>query len=185
MLLVEARPKALAKDILYRALWPDTFVVEANLSNLIGEVRATLGDSAQQPRFIRTLHGYGYAFTAGTESGHAASEIGGAAPAYLVTADGKAVPLRGQEILVGRMPEAEVRLDVPGISRRHARVFRCADGIMLEDLQSKNGTFVCGQRLTAPRVLTDGDEVGFGPVRVTFRMVSTEGTTETVPRKVR
>ena len=67
ILLVEARPKALAKDALCRALWPDTFVVEANLSNLIGEIRAALGDSAQQPRFIRTLHGYGYAFSAEAE----------------------------------------------------------------------------------------------------------------------
>ena len=60
--LVEARPKALGKDALCRALWPDTFVVEANLANLIGEIRAGLGDSAERARFIRTLHGYGYTF---------------------------------------------------------------------------------------------------------------------------
>ena len=48
-LLLEARPRALSKDALYGALWPDTFVVEANLSNLIGEIRAALGESAQTP----------------------------------------------------------------------------------------------------------------------------------------
>ena len=41
-LLVESRPKALSKDTLYNVLWPDMFVVEANLSNLVGEVRAAL-----------------------------------------------------------------------------------------------------------------------------------------------
>src|SRR5512145_2481085 len=63
MLLVEARPKAVAKEVLCQALWPDTFVVEANLSNLVGEIRAALADSAHHPRFIRTLHGFGYAFS--------------------------------------------------------------------------------------------------------------------------
>ena len=44
--LIAARPKALGKQELMEAVWPDTFVVEANLANLIGEVRAALGDSA-------------------------------------------------------------------------------------------------------------------------------------------
>jgi DNA-binding winged helix-turn-helix (wHTH) protein len=185
ILLVDARPKALAKDVLYQALWPDTFVVEANLSNLVSEIRAVLGDSAQQSRFIRTLHGFGYAFSADAESGHASHEVGGGIASYLITANGKAMPLHGREVIIGRTPEADVRLDLPGISRRHARVFRSAGGMVLEDLQSKNGTFVCGERITAPRVLADGDEVGFGSVRVTFRVASTDGSTETVPREDR
>jgi DNA-binding winged helix-turn-helix (wHTH) protein len=182
ILLVDARPKALAKDVLYQALWPDTFVVEANLSNLIGEIRAALGDAAQQPRFIRTLHGFGYAFSADAEIAYPPGEGSGASAAYLVTADGTAMPLRGREAIIGRTAEADVRLDLPGISRRHARVLCSVNGIVLEDLQSKNGTFVCGERITAPRVLANGDEVGFGSVRVTFRVTSTEGSTETVRR---
>src|SRR5687767_13724910 len=63
-LLLDARPKALSKHNLHEALWPDTYVVEANLSNLIGEIRTALGDSARQPQIIRTLHGFGYAFAA-------------------------------------------------------------------------------------------------------------------------
>jgi pSer/pThr/pTyr-binding forkhead associated (FHA) protein len=50
---------------------------------------------------------------------------------------------------------------------------------VIEDLQSKNGTFVCGQRLTGPRTVMSGDEVGFGSVRVTFHLASPEGSTET------
>jgi Transcriptional regulatory protein, C terminal len=42
-LLVTARPRALSKDALYKRLWPNTFVVEANLSNLVGELRAAIG----------------------------------------------------------------------------------------------------------------------------------------------
>jgi DNA-binding winged helix-turn-helix (wHTH) protein len=61
MLILE-RPKALSKAVLQERLWPRTFVAEANLSNLIGEIRAALGDSARASKFVRTIHGFGYAF---------------------------------------------------------------------------------------------------------------------------
>jgi Tol biopolymer transport system component/DNA-binding winged helix-turn-helix (wHTH) protein len=61
-LLVRERPRALSKPTLQAALWPDAFVVEANLSNLVAELRAALGDDARQPRYLRTVYGRGYAF---------------------------------------------------------------------------------------------------------------------------
>jgi eukaryotic-like serine/threonine-protein kinase len=60
--LVLERPKALSKAELQERLWPGTFVAEANLSNLVAEIRAALGDPARAPRFVRTAHGFGYAF---------------------------------------------------------------------------------------------------------------------------
>src|SRR5262245_22428268 len=62
--LVAHRPKLLSKTELLYALWPDTFVAQANLSNLIAELREALDDQARAPRFIRTVHGFGYAFCA-------------------------------------------------------------------------------------------------------------------------
>ena len=56
------RPRVLSKSELQGRLWPDTFVAEANLSNLIGEIRDALGDRARSPLFVRTVHGFGYAF---------------------------------------------------------------------------------------------------------------------------
>lgn len=61
-LLVVNRPKAFSKSALQDALWPDTFVVEKNLVNLIAEIRIALGDDAAHPRFVRTIHRFGYAF---------------------------------------------------------------------------------------------------------------------------
>src|SRR5262245_49255434 len=61
--LVEARPRALSKADLHERLWPDTFVSDANLAILIREIRRALDDSARAPKFIRTLHGFGYAFS--------------------------------------------------------------------------------------------------------------------------
>ena len=64
ILLVENRPRALTKGELHERLWPDTFVVDANLSNLVAELREALEDNAREPRFVRTVHRYGYAFAA-------------------------------------------------------------------------------------------------------------------------
>ena len=61
--LVLERPKAISKADLQERLWPGTFVSEANLSNLVAEVRAALADPARAPRFVRTVHGFGYAFS--------------------------------------------------------------------------------------------------------------------------
>jgi predicted ATPase/DNA-binding winged helix-turn-helix (wHTH) protein len=74
--LVTCHPRALSKTELQDRLWPGTFVVEKNLTNLISEIREALGDDPATPRFIRTVHRFGYAFraTASIESGD--SDIG-------------------------------------------------------------------------------------------------------------
>ena len=62
-ILVKRRPAALSKAALQEHLWPETFVAEANLPNLIGEIRAALGDDPRSPTFIRTVSRFGYAFS--------------------------------------------------------------------------------------------------------------------------
>jgi Tol biopolymer transport system component/DNA-binding winged helix-turn-helix (wHTH) protein len=62
-LLVRERPRAVSKSRLLEELWPGTFVVEANLSNLVAELRAALDDDARSPRYVRTVYGRGYAFS--------------------------------------------------------------------------------------------------------------------------
>lgn len=60
--LLAARPRPVPKEELFARLWHDTFVAEANLASLVKEVRAAVGDDARDPRFIRTVHRFGYAF---------------------------------------------------------------------------------------------------------------------------
>jgi TolB-like protein/Tfp pilus assembly protein PilF len=62
-LLLAARPNPIAKEELFAKLWPDTFVSEANLASLVKEIRAAIGDDARAPRFVRTAHRFGYAFS--------------------------------------------------------------------------------------------------------------------------
>lgn len=62
VLLVENRDRVLSKDDLMGKLWPDTFVDEANLSQNIFILRKTLGETAQDQRYIVTVRGTGYRF---------------------------------------------------------------------------------------------------------------------------
>ena len=73
-ILVENHPKALSKTELQNRLWPSTFVVEKNLTNLVSEIREALGDDPVHPRFIRTVHRFGYAFREAPSTGSRRSD---------------------------------------------------------------------------------------------------------------
>src|SRR5262249_53426908 len=62
--LVQHAGQLLTKDALLQAAWPDTAVSEAALTICIGELRKALGETAQAPRFIQTVHRRGYRFVA-------------------------------------------------------------------------------------------------------------------------
>ncbi len=68
--------------------------------------------------------------------------------------------LQGAAIVIGRGDDCHVIIDDRQASRHHARITQTQDGYVLEDLGSKNGTFLNGQPLTVPTVLKDGDEIG-------------------------
>jgi diguanylate cyclase (GGDEF)-like protein len=66
------------------------------------------------------------------------------------------------ELLIGRSPTAAIKLEDDGISRNHARVRAETGKAWVEDLASRNGTFVNGQRISSPVELRDGDKIQVG-----------------------
>jgi DNA-binding winged helix-turn-helix (wHTH) protein len=166
--LVERRPTAVSKDQLFELIWPGTFVVEANLTVLVTELRRALGDDAHTPRFIRTIHKHGYAFCGQV------TEIASRPPArdplrvWLVWND-RVLPLAEGENVIGRDPSCGVWLDQPGVSRRHARVVVADAGAEIEDLGSTNGTFVSEIAITGPHQLRDADIIQVGSVDLKYR----------------
>lgn len=180
--LVVNSPKALSKSALQQHLWPDTFVVEKNLVNLIAEIREALADSAAHPRFVRTIQRFGYAFSDTTEEPRARRESSRDSDVRfrLVWPGGRAGLSDGEHVL-GRDPELELFLDAPDVSRRHARIRIAGDEATIEDLESKNGTFVSDRRLGSATRLADGDSIRIGSVRLTFTVVQSHGSTETKP----
>jgi pSer/pThr/pTyr-binding forkhead associated (FHA) protein len=68
--------------------------------------------------------------------------------------------------IIGRKENCEIRITDDGISRQHVRV-RCeGDFVFVEDMESRNGTFVNGKRITAPTQLQDGDKIQVGRTTV-------------------
>jgi DNA-binding winged helix-turn-helix (wHTH) protein len=182
--LLEKRPKVVPKDDLFGQIWPDVFVVEGNLNVLIGELRRALGDDRQEPRFIRTVHGVGYAFC-----GRAADvdrQAGADTPPerFWLTWKSQTFALAEGDTIIGRDPRCQVWLDHAGVSRRHAqiRIGPGSDRPLLTDLGSTNGTFVRGERVEEPTSLADGDVIKVGSVSVKFREW-TDGTVRT--RRIR
>jgi DNA-binding winged helix-turn-helix (wHTH) protein len=175
--LIENRPKALSKSQLHDFLWPNTFVVEANLSNLVGEVRRALNDDPRSPKYIRTVHRFGYAFRAG-----AADPVHTDATGVVcrVIWSGGSVTLREGEHIVGRDEDAAILLDSPSVSRHHAVIRVAKDRVTFEDLGSKNGSSVGGRPAHGPVPLTDGVVFVTGVVELTFRVIHPAPPTESV-----
>lgn len=86
----------------------------------------------------------------------------------------RAVTLAPGELVIGRAPTAHIRIDQSMVSRRHARVRTDADGVVIEDLGSRNGVLVNGELLRGPRRLVDGDAVRIGEVDFTVQAARSE-----------
>jgi DNA-binding winged helix-turn-helix (wHTH) protein len=178
-LLLAHRPRAFSKAELSEVLWPDTFVVETNLANLVAELRAALGEKGRRDGFLRTVHGFGYAFSGEAVPQDPTDRHGGASGLALI-ADGRTFALANGENVLGRDPAAEVFLDDIAVSRRHARITVRGSRATLEDLGSKNGTFLGGKPVTAPAPLQDADAILLGSVLLTVRFADSGRSTRTL-----
>ncbi|HEX5108832.1 MAG TPA: winged helix-turn-helix domain-containing protein [Vicinamibacterales bacterium] len=180
-LLIESRPKALSKQEIFERLWPGTFVTENNLAALVADLRSLLGDNAGEPRFIRTVYAYGYAFAGDVRSAAAVSEPRRNAR-WLLIFNGREIPLLDGENILGRTGEGIIALEAPSISRQHARLTIAEGRAVIEDLGSKNGTWVGPVEVTGPTPVRNGDEIRLGSAVVTIHASANAMTTETVER---
>jgi DNA-binding winged helix-turn-helix (wHTH) protein len=172
-ILIQQRSRALTKAELQDRLWPSTFVGETNLATLVAEIRRALEDSAQDSHYVRTVHRFGYRFVAEISEG---TPTGAGAPRFCIVQGDRRFFLSDGTFVIGRAPDAAIQIDSGGVSRLHAQITVCGRDVRVEDLGSKNGTFVGGQPVTAARSLEDGDEVRVGPVALRFTVAATEQT---------
>jgi DNA-binding winged helix-turn-helix (wHTH) protein len=175
--LLEQRPRPVSKQALQDRLWPDAFVAESNLARLVAELRQAVGDEGREARLIRTVHRFGYAF---------AGEVELLSPARPAPASfgwirwrDRDYPLAEGDNLLGRGEDCLVALPSGKVSRRHARIRVTQDEAVLEDLGSKNGTYVGDRRVEGPTTLADGDEIRIGTVVLAFHARPAAGSTET------
>ena len=179
--LVERRPAVVDKSELVARVWPSTFVGDANLNVLIGEIRRALGDAAHRPEFIRTVHGVGYAFCGEVADLDQAPARRVPPTRFWLVWNERTFTLLEGDNLIGRDPSCTVWLDQAGVSRRHARICieNAPGAVTVEDLNSTNGTLVGDTLLAARRALADGDVIQIGSVALTFRAWLPETSRET------
>jgi DNA-binding winged helix-turn-helix (wHTH) protein len=181
--MVEQGHRALSRAEILQHLWPATFVSEGALTSVVKELRHALGDDAHEPRFIRGVRCFGYAFcgelVVDDSDGEPLRQHRQAAtgPELRLFWQHREIVLAEGENLLGRTREAAVWVDDSSVSRRHAIIRVTGRRATLEDCGSKNGTFIRGVRLTGPRELDPGDEFWLGSACLVFACYANEVAT--------
>jgi DNA-binding winged helix-turn-helix (wHTH) protein len=187
--LVRRAPGVVRRQELVDTVWPRELVNDEALTQRVMLLRRALGDEVKKPRYIASMPRWGYRLVAPVErigasplpvAEQAESPAARGTPCVVIHGGKETSLLEGENIL-GRDSAAVVRIDSLDVSRRHARIVVSLGQAVLEDLGSKNGTFVRGHRLEGPTRLADGDTIAVGPILLTFRVVSLAGTTVTNP----
>ena len=120
LLLVAQRPRALSKQQLLERVWLDCVVSEATLASVIAELRKALDESGRRTRYIRTLHGFGYAFSA--EVHEVEADALSLMVRFWLIHKGHELPLSVGVHVLGRREPATIVLASPTVSRQHAEI---------------------------------------------------------------
>jgi DNA-binding winged helix-turn-helix (wHTH) protein len=178
--LCERAGAVVPKTFIIDTVWATRFRCESVLSRAIAEIRTSLGDSARTPRYLATISKRGYRVVAPVRArSPSQSEATAAGPVLALVLGDRELPLADGEWVLGRAPDAGVRIDAATVSRHHARVVVSGSRVTIEDLGSKNGTALRGERISAVTELHDGDEVFLGSASLVFRSIAATATTRT------
>jgi DNA-binding winged helix-turn-helix (wHTH) protein len=181
-LLLEARPRVVPKAELMERLWPDAFVVEANLPVLVGDLRTALGEHGSVSSTIKTHHGVGYSFSSDVrELTPGAATTDDAGPRVVLRMGSRRVALGPGINSVGRDVDADVFVNDSSVSRHHARIMVDGFTVHVEDLDSKNGTFISDVRVMRSTAIAHGAVVKFGSIEAVLLVEQgEEPTTQTL-----
>lgn len=174
-ILLKSHPGAVSREDLYAALWPDTIVNLTNLNNVINEIRSAIADGDK--KIVVTRHRFGYLIGVPVLE----ERLGQPWSRFALAIAERIIPLAEGENLVGRSSQSAVVLDLPSISRTHASIVVSGSRVEIEDLNSKNGTFVEHERLQQRRELHGGETICFGSVCGVFRTIAADSITMTDP----
>ncbi len=95
--------------------------------------------------------------------------VGGESQPRLIADDGRTVTIGDRPLVIGRSPDVEFVINDSNVSRRHAEVWKTAEGVAIRDLQSTNGTYVNGHRVSAVS-LSPRDDVTIGTLHLRIEL---------------
>jgi DNA-binding winged helix-turn-helix (wHTH) protein len=157
--LIKRRPAVVTNNQLDELLWPDVYVARTSLTRLVSKLRDALGDNPHDSSIIRTAYKAGYAFCADVKC--VASAAGPVATIELVWKK-QSLALTDGVHLAGRDDACAIVIDASTVSRHHARITVISGEVTIDDLESTNGTYVNGKRISEPTRLGLGDELALG-----------------------
>ena len=96
---------------------------------------------------------------------------GGSGPVYHLVWGTREIALQPGDNLIGRGADAAIWIDDESVSRRHARISIGPSGATIEDLGSKNGTYIGGRKLRRASPLSNRHIVRIGPATLTLRVL--------------
>jgi hypothetical protein len=94
-------------------------------------------------------------------------------------------PLLDAEHTIGRAPSNSITITDGSVSTNHACIRKTPEGFVIEDLKSRNGTFVNGEKVAEKRLLVDGDLIRLGKVILTFNVARDVKTGDVTTPEVR
>lgn len=166
--------RLLTREEVTEKVWPDVAVTDDAVRFQVAELRKAFGEKGDA--FIKTIRREGYRWETPVKAAadrpvRPAPGDGSARPRprHRLVLETREIQLIEGENVVGRDPDAALWIDHSSVSRKHARITIAAGKATLEDLDSKNGTFLNGKKIERRMPLTDGDELRIGPETMVLR----------------
>jgi DNA-binding winged helix-turn-helix (wHTH) protein len=178
--LVDAQTGIATKQHIIDTVWKADYVSDQVVAQAITELRSAFEDNARHPSVIETIPRRGYRLmTPAREIELERPESSRGPPSFSLVTDDHEYALHQGSVVIGRATDATIQIDRTEVSRRHARITVEGTTATVEDLGSKNGTFLRGRRLTEPARLVDADEIQIGVNVARFRFVVRDDRTKT------
>jgi DNA-binding winged helix-turn-helix (wHTH) protein len=170
--------RLMTHEDLITKVWPDTAVTDDAVRFQVAELRRALG--ADGELFLKTIprEGYRWEQTVTANASTPPARVGSGVACRLIL-ETREVALAPGENVIGRDQSAVLWIDHTGVSRHHARITVSDVGATIEDLDSKNGTYLRGERIGGEAALSDGDTIRIGPLTMTFRALFPGASTQT------
>lgn len=172
--------EVVSKQELTDAVWRVGYISDSRLTRVIADLRQALGDEASDPRYVETIPTRGYRLVSAVrDAAEAESDDSDTESTFKLEVAGRGYSIASGENIIGRGADVDIRIESEWVSRVHARIVVDDERAFIEDLGSKNGTYLHGVRLTGRAELHDGDEIGVGRGVISIRFVRAVGSTRT------
>ena len=185
LLFLENPRQLLPRERIVEEVWGEAAVTDDAVGFQITRLRRALGELGEEA--VRMVRREGYRFEADVRIEAALptratrSVAPGAGPRFRLLLEDREIQLLDGPNLIGRDSQSAVWIDDTSVSRRHAQVVVEGGIARLEDLKSKNGTWLNGRKISKPEPLADGDEIRIGIADIVFRTLSRLATTRSAP----